>query len=89
MLTKMAFCSKIHLVAIQVERKTRFELATPSLARRCSTTELFPHKWCLSTESNCGHKDFQSFALPTELPRQNGDPDGTRTHDLRRDRAAF
>ena len=25
-----------------VERKTRFELATPSLARRCSTTELFP-----------------------------------------------
>ena len=45
--------------------------------------------WCLSTESNCGHKDFQSFALPTELPRHNGDPDGTRTHDLRRDRAAF
>ena len=26
-----------------MERKTRFELATPSLARRCSTTELFPH----------------------------------------------
>ena len=25
-----------------VERKTRFELATPSLARRCSTAELFP-----------------------------------------------
>ena len=25
-----------------MERKTRFELATPSLARRCSTTELFP-----------------------------------------------
>jgi len=24
------------------ERKTRFELATPSLARRCSTTELLP-----------------------------------------------
>ena len=46
-------------------------------------------EWCLSTESNCGHKDFQSFALPTELPRQSGDPDGTRTHDLRRDRAAF
>ena len=30
-------------VALKVERKTRFELATPSLARRCSTTELFPH----------------------------------------------
>ena len=26
----------------RMERKTRFELATPSLARRCSTTELFP-----------------------------------------------
>ena len=26
-----------------MERKTRFELATPSLARRCSTSELFPH----------------------------------------------
>ena len=61
-------------VALKVERKTRFELATPSLARRCSTTELFPQIWCLSTESNCGHKDFQSFALPTELPRQDWRP---------------
>jgi hypothetical protein len=26
-----------------VERKTRFELATLALARRCSTTELLPH----------------------------------------------
>ena len=26
-----------------VERETRFELATPALARRCSTAELFPH----------------------------------------------
>ena len=30
-------------VALKMERKTRFELATPSLARRCSTAELFPH----------------------------------------------
>ena len=30
--------------------------------------------WCLSTESNCGHKDFQSFALPTELPRHDWRP---------------
>ena len=27
-----------------VERKTRFELATPTLARWCSTTELLPLK---------------------------------------------
>lgn len=26
--------------------------------------------------------------LQTELPRRDGDPDGTRTRDLRRDRAA-
>src|SRR5690625_1892992 len=29
--------------------------------------ELF-HEWWLGTESNRRHKDFQSFALPTELP---------------------
>ena len=29
--------------AKKMERKTRFELATLALARRCSTTELFPH----------------------------------------------
>ncbi len=28
----------------KMERKTRFELATPSLARRCSTTEPLPPK---------------------------------------------
>ena len=25
--------------------------------------------WCRGTESNCRHGDFQSPALPTELPR--------------------
>ena len=32
--------------------------------------ELNPHKWCLRTESNHRHEDFQSSALPTELQRQ-------------------
>ena len=55
--------------------------------------------WCLGAESNHRHEDFQSSALPTELPRHiafssdfikiSGDPEGTRTLDLRRDRAAF
>ena len=27
---------------VDLERETRFELATPTLARLCSTTELFP-----------------------------------------------
>ena len=30
------------MALISVERKTRFELATLSLARRCSTTEPLP-----------------------------------------------
>ena len=59
-------------VAISLERKTRFELATLALARRCSTTEPLPQKkWCLEAESNHRHEDFQSSALPTELSRQN------------------
>lgn len=28
--------------------------------------------WWRGTESNCRHYDFQSYALPTELPRQAG-----------------
>ena len=45
--------------------------------------------WCLGPESNQRHVDFQSTALPTELPRQDGDPEGARTLDLQRDRLAF
>ena len=52
--------------------------------------ELNPQIWCLRSESNQRHEDFQSSALPTELQRhtaravffKNGDPDGGRTHDL-------
>ena len=29
----------------------------------------YTSKWCLGVESNRRHKDFQSSALPTELPR--------------------
>ena len=36
-----------------LERETRFELATPTLARLCSTTELFPLSWI---------RDFNSMA---------------------------
>ena len=55
---------------------------------RALPNELNPHRWCLRSESNQRHGDFQSPALPTELQRHtaravlNGDPDGTRTHDL-------
>ena len=35
-----------------MERETRFELATPTLARLCSTTELFPQNGRNSTKKN-------------------------------------
>ena len=57
-----------------MERKTRLELATPTLARWCSTTELLPHWWCSGTELNRRHGDFQSPALPTELPEHLATP---------------
>ena len=57
--------------------------------------------WCLRSELNQRHADFQSAALPTELQRHvrkknflkcksiiNGDPERTRTVDLQRDRLA-
>ena len=59
----------------------------------------FDTGWCLRSELNQRHGDFQSPALPTELQRRkqehmplfkkDGDPDGARTHDLQRDRLAF
>ena len=45
--------------------------------------------WCLGPESNQRHVDFQSTALPTELPRHSGGPEGARTLALQRDRLAF
>ena len=52
--------------------------------------------WCLRSELNQRHVDFQSTALPTELQRQVaaeaalfGDPERARTVDLQRDRLAF
>jgi hypothetical protein len=57
-------------------------------------TRITELKWWFGAESNRRHMDFQSIALPTELPNRkdicfNGGPDGTRTRDLLRDRQAF
>jgi hypothetical protein len=46
-----------------MERETRFELATPTLARLCSTTELFPHSfvdWKYSKKKSAC-KEFLKF----------------------------
>ena len=61
---------------IRLERKTGFEPATFSLARRRSTPEPLPlvpapslAAWCRGPDLNWGHQHFQCCALPTELPR--------------------
>ena len=70
-----AYCRASQLVQPELgfilERKTGFEPATPTLARLCSTPELLPHclYWWRDPESNRGHMDFQSIALPSELSR--------------------
>ena len=51
----------------------------------------YAREWCLRSELNQRHADFQSAALPTELQRhigynvsdgKNGDPERARTVDL-------
>ena len=62
------------------------------------TSDFRPLGWCLGVESNRRHMDFQSTALPSELPRHKrltallkkfGDPKRARTVDLQRDRLAL
>ncbi len=79
----------LHLGKVALYRMSYTRIAT--LAKRIG--------WCLRSESNQRHADFQSAALPTELQRHIlcraealhnliGDPERTRTVDLQRDRLA-
>ena len=59
------------------------------------TTKKAPHRgafivlWWAKAELNRRHMDFQSIALPAELPAQTpGGPYEIRTRDLLRDREA-
>ena len=61
-------------IAPKLERITRLELATSTLARWRSTRWAKSAYWCLRSESNQRHGDFQSPALPTELQRQQWRP---------------
>ena len=47
----------------RMERETRFELATLALARRCSTTELFPHYGYLMSRV-ASHRGFEPLFPP-------------------------
>ena len=74
--------------------RTHNLLITSQLLCQLSYTSKILKKWCLRAESNHRQRDFQSLALPTELPRhlrfalnsrlraKYGDLDGDRTHDL-------
>jgi hypothetical protein len=88
-------------VADQMERKTRFELATLALARRCSTTELLPHvlyyiKFCGTCQDGAtGRNRTSDTRIFSPLLYQlsyrgleSGGADGSRTRDLLRDRQA-
>ncbi len=78
------------------EARTRYLHLGKVALYRMSYTRI----WCLRSESNQRHADFQSAALPTELQRHIevsqrltsmrlfGDPERTRTVDLQRDRLA-
>ena len=78
------------------EARTRYLHLGKVALYRMSYTRI----WCLRSEANQRHADFQSAALPTELQRHIevsrssplllfGDPERTRTVDLQRDRLAF
>ena len=70
----------------KLERETRFELATPTLARLCSTTELFPrwtidkfltkkllkNIWSGKRDSNSRPQPWQGCALPLSYSRWTG-----------------
>ena len=53
--------SKTRTYDLRVMSPTSYQLLHPAILYL---------KWWLGTESNRRHKDFQSFALPTELPSQ-------------------
>ena len=65
-------CRRIKLV----ERETRFELATPALARRCSTAELFPHVHGASGQNRTvDTRIFSPLLYRLSYRGMNGDPD--------------
>ncbi len=43
------------------------DLRVQTLGHKKTLVKTRVFKWCPDADSNHGHKDFQSFALPTEL----------------------
>ena len=53
-----------------LERKTRFELATLALARRCSTTEPLPQMWWWEKDSNLRRLSQRIYSPPPLATRE-------------------
>jgi hypothetical protein len=66
--------SRIHRAASNTDKaawKQEEEPADCSIKKRQHENFVLPiFLWCRGTELNCRHGDFQSPALPTELPRR-------------------
>ena len=56
-----------------MERKTRFELATLALARRCSTPEPLPHIWSREMDSNHRRRSQRIYSPPPLATRESLD----------------
>ena len=82
----VAECS-IQLSYLILEFPSRVELDSQGFAVLRVTVSLREH-WLGIKDSNLGHPDSESGVLPTELI-PNGDFDGSRSRDLRRDRPAL
>ncbi len=54
--------------------RTNNLLITNQLLCLLSYTSILSFDWCLGADSNHRHRDFQSLALPTELPRHGMNP---------------
>jgi hypothetical protein len=60
---------RIKFVKIGIEAVKRLAMGKKEKDTELISSILFHVNWCRGTESNCRHGDFQSPALPTELPR--------------------
>jgi hypothetical protein len=77
-LTILAFEASDHIGVIDGHRALLSERAivrpenTEVNRERVGVLWMKRKEWCRGAESNCRHRDFQSRALPTELPRHGG-----------------
>ena len=81
------------ILTVYLEATPRFELGNQGFADPCLTTWLCRLIWSGKRDSNSRPSPWQGDALPLSyfrtISKLTGDPEGTRTLDLRRDRAAF